>query len=65
MTTYLNFRKELLLIFEMATEFTVAQVYNNNNKTDWKEKINTNHFRNNGNSFNRNYKEKEKSAIKG
>lgn len=38
MTTYLNVRKELLLIFEMATEFTVAQVYNNNNKTDWKEK---------------------------
>ena len=38
MTTYLNFRNELLLIFEMATEFTVAQVYNNNNKTDWKEK---------------------------
>ena len=37
MTTHLNFRKELLLIFEMATEFTVAQVYNNN-KTDWKEK---------------------------
>ena len=37
MTTYLNFRKELL-IFEMATEFTVAQVYNNNNKSDWKEK---------------------------
>jgi len=38
MTTYLNFRKELLLIFEMTTEFIVAQVYNNNNKTDWKEK---------------------------
>ena len=38
MTTYLNFRKERLLIFEMATQFTVAQVYNYNNKTDWKEK---------------------------
>lgn len=38
MTTYLNFRKELLLTFEMATEFTVAQVYNNNIKSNWKEK---------------------------
>lgn len=39
MTTYLNFRKELRLTFEMATGFFVAQVYNNNNnKTDWKEK---------------------------
>ena len=51
----------------MANEFIVDQVCNNNNnnnnnKTDWK-KI-TNHFRNNGNSFNRNYKEKEKSAVK-
>ena len=63
MTTYLNFRKELLLIFEMVTEFTVSKFITTTTKVIGKK--NTNHFRNNGNSFNRNYKEKEKSAIKG